>query len=98
MIYSSILKNKSKLPLCSIVGWGQERGKDNIPERPLFFKAEETLAISLLVEFDFWPREAEEPGLCLTGERIQLRLIPFCISFLPFWEPLVFTTLEVKES
>lgn len=54
VIYYSILKNKSKLPLCSIVRWGQERGKDNIPERPPFFKAEETLASFPLLTFGLW--------------------------------------------
>lgn len=96
VIYS-ILKNKSKLPLCSVVGWGQERSKDNIPGRPQFFKAEETFASFPLLELDIWPLNAEEPLLCFSCEKIWLRLIAFSISFLPFWELVVVTTLKVKE-
>lgn len=50
-----ILKNKSTLPLSSIVEWGQARSKDNISGSPWFFKAKETFASSPLLEFDIWP-------------------------------------------
>ena len=96
VIYS-IFTNKSKRLPRSVVEWGPEVSKDNIPGRPQFLKAEETCASFPLLVFDIWPLDAEEPVLCFRCERIWLRWIPFHISFLPFWEPVVVTTLKVSE-
>lgn len=44
-----------------------------------------------------WPLDAEEPVLCFSCERMWLRLIPFYVSFLPFWGPVLVPTLKVNE-